>query len=648
MEAVESALFNLLFLFSISVELHGIHVGEKDLRYSSLRDQHVIVLDSSERYRRQAPIAPNPLPSQNISQTEGTTVKATNTTRNEVNTTTSVPLPTTSTPQTDVVNDTHEYYTMTIMQNQADNYWVELSNATLHQDLRNASKKAQTIQFLNASYLFYGHQIYNVTITTGGFLYMSPFVHSFLAATQYIAPLMADFGTMGNNSDIYFQEYANQFIVEWRNVYLVDQGDFGPFKFQTILYKNGSVAFIYQKVPVSVSNISTFNHPVKIGLADAFYIDTKPMRGPIMRTVYNYHTIKVNFTTVKPKTVIILHPLASCNMAKDCYTCVTQTTAFKCLWCAKVQRCSDSFDWFRQEWLESGCQLEGHNSTDFCNSTTSKPTPNATTTARPSTTETPGPDNKTSSIKTQSTPTPSQTIPSVPAGSTTGLATNQTTNIRPLSSTPQQITTSETTPKANTLKNQTSPMSITNSTIHSTKITTLLTSNTTTSQTKETTSPNPTSHNSATVQTTPATTTLKKVTANITTQKPTTLRQDTSQILTTNTTTATTTVAPCNKTKNGTCGQGAQPITQNQVELASGSRNASMIAMLVILGLIVLGSLVAFFVYAYRNPTSAPGQWLIQNRPSALRERIKNVRNNFFKSFSDSSEKYRLESESEL
>lgn len=39
----------------------------------------------------------------------------------------------------------------------------------------------------------------NVTIATGGFLYTGEYVHSWLAATQYIAPLMANFDTSISN-----------------------------------------------------------------------------------------------------------------------------------------------------------------------------------------------------------------------------------------------------------------------------------------------------------------------------------------------------------------------------------------------------------------------------------------------------------------
>ena len=43
-----------------------------------------------------------------------------------------------------------------------------------------------------------------------GFLYMSDFLHQWLTATQYIAPLMANFDTqLGNNSYIRYMDNGN-------------------------------------------------------------------------------------------------------------------------------------------------------------------------------------------------------------------------------------------------------------------------------------------------------------------------------------------------------------------------------------------------------------------------------------------------------
>lgn len=67
----------------------------------------------------------------------------------------------------------------------------------------------QTVK-LSFDFPFYGHLVRNVTIATGGFLYTGEYVHSWLAATQYIAPLMANFDTsISNNSYIKYVDNGN-------------------------------------------------------------------------------------------------------------------------------------------------------------------------------------------------------------------------------------------------------------------------------------------------------------------------------------------------------------------------------------------------------------------------------------------------------
>ncbi len=60
--------------------------------------------------------------------------------------------------------------------------------------LSKSYRRAATVN-LSFKFPFYGHWVKNITIATGGFLYTGEYVHSWLAATQYIAPLMANFDT---------------------------------------------------------------------------------------------------------------------------------------------------------------------------------------------------------------------------------------------------------------------------------------------------------------------------------------------------------------------------------------------------------------------------------------------------------------------
>ena len=65
------------------------------------------------------------------------------------------------------------------------------------------------------SFPFYGHNVKNITIATGGFLYTGDYVHSWLAATQYIAPLMANFDTSSSpNSKIRYADNGNKLDME--------------------------------------------------------------------------------------------------------------------------------------------------------------------------------------------------------------------------------------------------------------------------------------------------------------------------------------------------------------------------------------------------------------------------------------------------
>lgn len=64
----------------------------------------------------------------------------------------------------------------------------------------------QTVK-LKFDFPFYGYNVRNITIATGGFLYTGDYVHSWLAATQYIAPLMANFDTRLSNTS--YVKYAD-------------------------------------------------------------------------------------------------------------------------------------------------------------------------------------------------------------------------------------------------------------------------------------------------------------------------------------------------------------------------------------------------------------------------------------------------------
>ena len=130
-----------------------------------------------------------------------------------------------------------------------------------HDMLSQSYRRAATIN-LSFKFPFYGHLVPNITIATGGFLYTGDYVHSWLAATQYIAPLMANFDTSStHNAKIRYLDDGDKLIVEWKDVYLQDMdkmtgGRDGPFTFQVILFQNGNITFAYETIPVDIKIIT--------------------------------------------------------------------------------------------------------------------------------------------------------------------------------------------------------------------------------------------------------------------------------------------------------------------------------------------------------------------------------------------------------
>ncbi|VDL73559.1 unnamed protein product [Nippostrongylus brasiliensis] len=281
----------------------------------------------------------------------------------------------------------HKYYITTIYLNrsqQMQTYWVDIDamlkkpgvvgNAS-HPLLSGTYRRAVGAK-LSFKFPFYGHMMTNLTIATGGFLYIGDQTHNWLAATQYIAPLMANFDTMLDGSSILYGDDGEKFVVEWRKVQLREQHQAGPFTFQTTLFKNGSIAFVYKSVPMNVSNISDEQHPVKCGISDAYLYHHMFMTHGTMspkRVIYEYHRIEVPLEKVLNDTVVYLEAQPACIQFQSCESCSNATLKhFTCSWChAKKSHggpfCTDQAGIHRrrQHWAENNCKNQGKNM--YCN-----------------------------------------------------------------------------------------------------------------------------------------------------------------------------------------------------------------------------------------------------------------------------------------
>ncbi|GBM52847.1 Plexin domain-containing protein 1 [Araneus ventricosus] len=265
-----------------------------------------------------------------------------------------------------VVKDHHIYYNSTFYsnRNQGEHFWVDLdspsSHSNVHQMLSNSHRQATTVE-LSFDFPFYGHLLRNITIATGGFLYMGDYLHNWIAATQYVAPLMANFDTSQSiDSVIKYADNGTAFTTEWKNVYIQDHMNDDSFTFQTTLLKNGDIVFAYKNIPYPVANISDVRHPVKIGISDAYILE-RSLFFVRRKTIYEYHRIDLLVSLkgrISNNSAIHFTALPTCPGYKNCNSCLAADPKMECNWCESIKRCSDGIDRARQSWVSSGCVLK--------------------------------------------------------------------------------------------------------------------------------------------------------------------------------------------------------------------------------------------------------------------------------------------------
>uniref|UniRef100_A0A8C7AA31 Plexin domain containing 2 n=1 Tax=Neovison vison TaxID=452646 RepID=A0A8C7AA31_NEOVI len=214
---------------------------------------------------------------------------------------------------------------------------------------------------LSFDFQFYGHFLREITVATGGFIYTGEVVHRMLTATQYIAPLMANFDpSVSRNSTVRYFDNGTALVVQWDHVHLQDNYNLGSFTFQATLLMDGRIIFGYKEIPVLVTQISSTNHPVKVGLSDAFVVVHRIQQIPNVRrrTIYEYHRVELQMSKITNISAVEMTPLPTCLQFNGCGPCVSSQIGFNCSWCSKLQRCSSGFDRHRQDWVDSGCPEE--------------------------------------------------------------------------------------------------------------------------------------------------------------------------------------------------------------------------------------------------------------------------------------------------
>ncbi|KAM6919230.1 plexin domain-containing protein 2 [Xenentodon cancila] len=294
---------------------------------------------------------------------------------------------------TQIVDTDHIYYTSKIYgpgDASGKELWVNIDGVEGGQwkvlgFLSSTHRQAQKVN-LSFDFPFYGHLLKEITVATGGFIYTGDIIHRMLTATQYIAPLMASFDpSLSKNSTVFYYDNGTAVVVQWNHIHLKDDVSLGTFTFQAILHSDGRIVFAYKEIPVDISAISSEDHPVKVGLSDAFAVlhDIEQIPNVRRRTIYEYHKVDILKSKISNSTAVEMLPLPTCLQFSSCGPCVSSQIGFNCSWCSRLQRCSSGFDRNRQDWVDLGCPTEKREPqcmqmTDVPNGSSRHPTRTAT------------------------------------------------------------------------------------------------------------------------------------------------------------------------------------------------------------------------------------------------------------------------------
>eukprot|EP00095_Tigriopus_kingsejongensis_P006826 maker-scaffold82_size396747-snap-gene-1.24 protein:Tk06826 transcript:maker-scaffold82_size396747-snap-gene-1.24-mRNA-1 annotation:"plexin domain-containing protein 2" len=268
------------------------------------------------------------------------------------------------------VIDDHDYY-LCIMEPMLEpkflKHWVSMDHEDVQvvDNLSNQKLSSFKVTLDQFPFIFYGHELEYLYVTTEGFLSLGSQLHSAMHLVQYIAPLRANFDfSVSNRSQVLLLHDAAKLTVEWSNVTLEHHEAVGPFTFQVSLMASGDLTFAYKDVPnglakVALSRAETmFNETFLVGISDAFKSE---------QALYEYHNVAIDLRHIGPHSVIRFKSRLTCHQLTDCRSCLaTNLPTFHCEWCPATQSCSSGMDRLRERWHSNQCQLRNVSNPSMC------------------------------------------------------------------------------------------------------------------------------------------------------------------------------------------------------------------------------------------------------------------------------------------
>lgn len=240
-----------------------------------------------------------------------------------------------------LIQDNETYYSMEIFEDVVDDYWTDIIGEGKQIDSSSQTYPRIDLPF---KFSFYGRPINHVFASTLGVLSMSEHPNE-TQPSHFIAPLFAHF--INYTAAAFYESQGDKFVIEWREVFMNNSG---PNLFQTAVFQNGTIMFLYKKIGRDVPR-KRFMSSISSGLV----LELNGTAG--VKALIKYQPLVVNPEDIKTGNVVIFTPLSLCELSEDTQLCETRHVSFYCKHCRVTRHCPwSTTDKPIQQWLHSYCK----------------------------------------------------------------------------------------------------------------------------------------------------------------------------------------------------------------------------------------------------------------------------------------------------
>ena len=159
-----------------------------------------------------------------------------------------------------------------------------------NQVLDNADNGYRDIHLVGAQFPFYGISYDTIFVGTNGYITFNQgdtsggvSVAALAAGLPRIAPLWADLNAT-KKGDIYYNRFDDRHVITWDSIAAASSG--GANTFQTILYDDGRIAFVYKKIKAKAGlvGVSPGNSELIAQAVDLSQPPAETVTGPLFET----------------------------------------------------------------------------------------------------------------------------------------------------------------------------------------------------------------------------------------------------------------------------------------------------------------------------------------------------------------------------